>query len=88
MVNRTAPGKPDYALVMAELQGGNWAEPVTFGTHASDGMQWHLGWSDGDTILLWSSDIGNRAWVVKGHDVIEVPLTTSLNEKADWMKGP
>ncbi|MBK8341642.1 MAG: hypothetical protein IPK99_17425 [Flavobacteriales bacterium] len=50
-------------------------------TRVADSTQWHVDWlSSGDTILMWCYE-GNKARN-------EVPMTPTLNEKADWMKGP
>jgi len=87
-INRTSSDESDYGLVMVHVQGKDWKKPVTLDTRAGDAMQWHVGWGNGDTIVLWSSDIGNRAWVVREKDVVDIPMTSSLNEQADWLKGP
>ena len=88
-VNRTEPPREDFGLVIVHVKDSTGKELAILNTKVGDAMQWHVGWSQyGDTIILWSSDIGNKAWVIENNTVSEVPMTPSLNEQADWMKGP
>ena len=75
-------------MVMIHVLDSAKKEFTLLDTRVADSTQWHVDWlSSGDTILMWCYE-GNKAWVVEAGVVSEVPMTPTLNEEADWMKGP
>src|SRR5689334_8833222 len=64
-VDRADEGDDHYALVMIHVADSAGHELTTIDTRAGDAMKWSVNWSVvGDTILLQSSDIGSRKWVM------------------------
>ena len=80
---------PSNDIVVVHLFDAQGSELFEIDTRASVHMTWHVDWAlYGDTVILYSNDIGNRAWVIDGRKAIEVDMTPSLNQRANWMKGP
>lgn len=44
---------------------------MTFLTGASDFQKWAVAWSPSDSLILYSSDIGTRAYDIKGGQSVE-----------------
>ncbi len=56
-------------------------------TGAGDANKWTIGWTElGDTIVLQSSDIGNKAWFLQNREPTEIKMTDKLNERAEFLK--
>lgn len=87
-VNRTGSSQPDYALVKLAVFDSGMNPVADINTQVCDAMSWSVFWLEGDTILLWSGDIGARAWAVQDRSVLTVPMTKYLEDRANWMKGP
>jgi hypothetical protein len=44
-------------------------------TGASDFQRWAIGWAPGDTLILYSSDIGTYAYDLQDNALVERPIT-------------
>ena len=63
-------------------------ELAEINTGAGDAQKWVVGWTlSGDTIILQSSDIGNKAWVIKNGKPIQINMSKDLNKRAEWLKS-
>lgn len=87
-VNRTGSSQQDYALVKLAVFDSGMQLLADIDTQASDAMSWQVFWLDGDTILLWTADIGAKAWTCRDSKVHPVQMTAYLQDRANWMKGP
>lgn len=88
MVERIDSSHPDYAMVVFRILNADGKELSILRTHASDAMFWYVDWSfAGDTIVLASSDIGNRCWIIQNGQVLETELTPSLELRAYQMRA-
>ena len=86
-VNRTDREQNDFAEVIIHLfdQTNNKISEIKTG--AGDQNKWAIGWTiKGDTIILQSSDIGNKAWTINKNKTIEIKMTIDLNERAKELK--
>jgi hypothetical protein len=85
-VNRTNRNAENYAYVIIQLFDKNSQKLTEFNTRAGDGNKWTIGWAvSGDTIVLQSSDIGNKAWILENDKPIEIKITDKLNERAEYL---
>jgi hypothetical protein len=85
-VNRTDNSKPDAGKVIIHVYADN-RKLFDFNSTASDIQKWALGWTvQGDTILLQTSDIGDRAWTIIENGVSEITMTDALNSRCDDLK--
>jgi hypothetical protein len=83
-VNRTNEKADDYADVLIHIYDKSKKELHKFNSGAGDFNKWSLGWTLlGDTIILQSSDIGNKAWIIKNGLEKETQITKELNEQID-----
>ena len=86
-VNRTNKNLDNYADVIIHIFNKNNKKLIKLNSGAGDFSKWAIGWTKtGDTILLQSSDIGNKAWTIKKQQVIEVEMTDKLYQRADSLK--
>lgn len=86
-VNRTNEKAEDYAYVIIHIYNKNEEEIYKFNSRAGDANKWSLGWTlYGDTIILQSSDIGNKAWVIMNGIAKESQITKELNEQIEKLK--
>jgi hypothetical protein len=86
-VNRTNQAKDDYANVVIHLYGSDGQLKSDFNTHAGDANKWAVGWNTKkDTIILFSSDIGNSAYRIENEQLKSVDLTDELNKRAIQLK--
>jgi hypothetical protein len=86
-VNRTDKSQDNYALVMIHLFDKNGKEISMVNTNSSDAMKWAVGWTVfGDTIVLYSSDIGNKAWRIDNLQTIKIDVTAELDKRAKELK--
>ncbi len=44
---------------------------TTFQTYASDNMKWALAWTTGDSLVLYSADMGTTAYDVRDGSILE-----------------
>lgn len=87
-VNRTDKNVDDYADVMIHIFDLNGKKLNEFNTGASDSGKWAFGWTViGDTIVIYSSDIGNKAWVLENRTPTEIKLTKNLDSRAEFLKS-
>ena len=85
-VNRTNKNAKNYAYVIVHLFDKNNQKLTEFNTQAGDGHKWTIGWTkSGDTIILQSSDIGNKAWTLQNENPNEIKMTDKLNERAEYL---
>ncbi len=86
-VNRTIKAKNDFADVIIHLYSFGGQELSDFNTHAGDANKWTVGWDETkDTIVLFSSDIGNAAYSIQNGQLRVITLTDELNKRAMQLK--
>lgn len=82
-VNRTDKQNSNFAEVYIHLFDSN-GKLKEIKTGAGDANKWAFGWTKkGDTIILYSSDIGNKSWAINKNTPIEVKMDKNLNERAE-----
>ena len=87
-VNRTDNNAENYADVIIHLFDKNNKKLTELNTGAGDANKWTIGWTkSGDTIVLQSSDIGNKAWILLNGNPSEIKITDELNERAEILKS-
>ena len=87
-VNRTDNNAKNYAYVIIHLFDKNNKKLNELNTGAGDANKWTIGWAkSGDTLVLQSSDIGNKAWVLQNGNPTEIKMTDELNERAEILKS-
>ena len=87
-VNRTDNDAENYADVIIHLFDKNNKKLTELNTGAGDANKWTIGWTkSGDTIVLQSSDIGNKAWILQNGNPTEIKMTDELNERAEILKS-
>jgi len=85
-VNRTDKNANNYADVIIHLFDKENNKLTELNTGAGDANKWTIGWTElGDTIVLQSSDIGNKAWVLNENKPNEIKMTDELNERAELL---
>ncbi|MHA7843920.1 MAG: hypothetical protein ACX93I_11405 [Winogradskyella sp.] len=85
-VNRTDKNTDNYADVIIILFDKENNKLTELNTGAGDANKWAIGWTElGDTIVLQSSDIGNKAWIVNENKPNEIKMTDKLNERAELL---
>jgi hypothetical protein len=69
VVDRTDDGNTHhFGLVVITVADSTGKTQAVIDTRAADVMKWSVNWSDvGDTIILQSSDIGTKKWVMIGY---------------------
>jgi hypothetical protein len=86
-VNRIGENADNYAKVIIHLYDKNNVELTEINSEAGDFNKWAIGWTEsGDTILMQSSDIGNRGWIVTQNNPTEIEMTNRLNKRAEFLK--
>lgn len=81
-VNRTDKSKEDYAYVIIHVYDEE-EKLFDFNSRAGDAQKWALGWiTKGDTIVLQTSDIGDRAWIIDTSGPVEIEMTNELHLRA------
>jgi hypothetical protein len=74
-VNRSNNRGPDYATVIIQIYNTDTLKIDQLNTHAGDFNKWDIGWAQaGDTIILRSSDIGNKAWALSNQKWVELNI--------------
>ncbi|GGE28847.1 hypothetical protein [Psychroflexus planctonicus] len=87
-VNRTDKNAENYADVIIHLFDKNNIKLTELNTGAGDANKWTIGWTkSGDTIVLQSSDIGNKAWILQNENPTAIKMTDKLNERAEILKS-
>jgi hypothetical protein len=87
-VNRTDKNEDNYAEVIIHLYDKKNEKLTELNTGAGDANKWTIGWTEiGDTIVLQSSDIGNKAWILQNDEPNEIKMTHELNERAEFLKS-
>ena len=85
-VNRTDKNADNYADVIIHLYDKKNEKLTELNTGAGDANKWTIGWTElGDTIVLQSSDIGNKAWILQNEEPTEIKMTDELNERAEHL---
>jgi len=83
-VNRTDKNAEFYAEPIFEIYDSNKTLIQKIESGAGDYSKWEVGWSKNDNILImYSSDIGNRAWKINDNRIEKTELTPELNNQAD-----
>ena len=87
-VNRTDNNSDNYADVIIHIFDNNSKKLFDLNTGACDANKWAIGWTKtGDTIILQSSDIGNKAWIIQMNNPTEIKMTNKLDERAEYLKS-
>ncbi|PIR13839.1 MAG: hypothetical protein COZ76_12240 [Flavobacteriales bacterium CG_4_8_14_3_um_filter_35_10] len=87
-VYRTDNNAENYADVIIHLFDKNNKKLPELNTGAGDANKWTIGWTKSrDTIVLQSSDIGNKAWIIQNGNPSEIKMTDELNERAEILKS-
>jgi len=87
-VNSTDKKADNYADVIVHIFDKNNKRITQFNSGAGDFSKWTIGWSESeDIIILQSSDIGNRAWIIKDNIPTRIPITKKMNERAEYLKS-
>ena len=87
-VNRTDKNADNYSEVIIHIFDRNNKKLTEFNTGVGDANKWSMGWTEsGDTIVLQSSDVGNKAWILQNEIPIEIKITDELNKRADFLKS-
>lgn len=87
-VNQTDKSKNDYADVYISLFSNDGVLKNKFNSKAGDFNKWAIGWdSDGDTIIMNSSDIGMRAWRLENDQPIQIEITEKIKSRAKILKA-
>ncbi|MDH5475974.1 MAG: hypothetical protein OEX22_09815 [Cyclobacteriaceae bacterium] len=85
-VNRTDESTADYAYVIIHVFDGQ-TKLYDFNSRAGDFNKWALGWTKrGDTIVLQTSDIGDRAWTIDSEGPNAIEMTPELHGIANELK--
>lgn len=83
-VDRTNNNANNYANVLIHIYNSDEKEIKVIDSKAGDSNKWALGWTTlGDTIVLQSSDIGNKAWEINDDNLSELTMTDKLNKRAE-----
>ncbi|MEO6453025.1 MAG: hypothetical protein ABIN97_03080 [Ginsengibacter sp.] len=86
-VNRTNNKKTDFADVIIHLYNSKGQLLSDFNTNAGDANKWAVGWDKTkDTLILFSSDIGNVAYKIENGKLKSIDLTDELNSRANKLK--
>ena len=87
-VNRTDKNEENYADIIIHLSDTENNKLTELNTGAGDANKWTIGWTKiGDTIVLQSSDIGNKAWIIEKNKPTEIKMTEKLNQRAEFLKS-
>ena len=87
-VSRSDKNAKKYADVIIHIFDQYNKKMTEINTGAGDENKWAIGWTkSGDTIVLQSSDIGNKAWVFQNGSLTEIKMTDKLNERAEILKS-
>ena len=87
-VNRTDKNVDNYADVIIHILDLENNKVIELNTGAGDFSKWAIGWTKlGDTIILQSSDIGNKAWIMEKDKPVEIKMTNYLNGRAEFLKS-
>ena len=85
-INRTDKSAADYANVLIDLFDSDGSKLTEINSSAGDASKWTIGWTElGDTIVLQSSDIGNKAWALTNGRPTEIKMTDKLNDRAQYL---
>ncbi|MBC7000899.1 hypothetical protein [Cytophaga sp. FL35] len=85
-VNQVDKNAEDYAYVLIHLFDDNNNKLTELHTGAGDANKWTIGWTEiGDTIILQSSDIGNKAWILNDNKPNQIKMTDELNARAEFL---
>lgn len=85
-VNRTEQNAEDYADVIIHLFDKENKKLTELNTGAGDVNKWTIGWTEhGDTVLLQSSDIENKAWILNKNKPKQIKMTDKLNDRAEFL---
>ena len=87
-VNRTDKEKDNFAEVTIQLFDQTKDKISDIKSGVGDANKWAIGWTTvGDTIILQSSDIGNKAWTIIEKEIREIQLNDELNNRAEELKA-
>ena len=86
-VNRTDESNNNYAEVIINIVNNETGKNINnLNTKAGDFSKWSIGRKiEGDTIVFQSSDIGNKAWAIKGNVIEAIAMDDKLTQRADYI---
>lgn len=86
-VNKTDKNAEDYANVVIHIYDSEKNNIDSLDSKAGDFSKWAIGWTEfGDTIVIFSSDIGNKAWRITDNNLQQVSVNERLNQRANELK--
>ena len=88
-VNETDEARGDFGRLVIHLYDldGHLLSEVDTGVGRSDTNSWTFGWDRSrDTIIIWSSDKGNRAYKINDHQLRTIELNNEINKRAEELK--
>lgn len=86
-VNDFDRSQPGYGDVVIHLHDSSGYTIDTINTGAGDFSKWAVGWhSQGDTVLLYSSDIGTLAWKIEEQKLIPTKPHAEILRQARALK--
>lgn len=89
-VNQSKNDLTKYHCVAFDITDSTGARLHHVQSGASDRMKWAIGWFNDSTVILYSSDIGTRAWKLnddKSSDEVPYPLPPELIAFGDRLKS-
>lgn len=79
----TEKSKPDYGIVIFHIYDRFGNGLYSINSHASDFSKWAVGWTyKGDTLVMYSSDIGSYAWKIDRDFHQKVELSREMHSIA------
>ena len=83
-VNRTNHDRKDFASVVVHLYDSYGHLLSEVDTRAGDANEWAAGWDKSrDTVILYSSDIANKAYKIEYGELRSIELTDEINKRAN-----
>jgi hypothetical protein len=89
-INQSKADPTKYLCVALDIADSSGKPMHHVQSGASDRMKWAIGWFDDSTVVLYSSDIGTRAWELrndKGIHELDQPLPPDLAKFGDQLKA-
>ncbi len=86
-VNKIDKDAEDYADVVIYLYNSRNNKIDSINSKVGDFSKWAIGWTElYDTIVIYSSDIGNKAWRIIDDNLQQVSVDDGLNQRANELK--
>jgi hypothetical protein len=86
-VNTSDKNADDYADVVIHIYDSENTKIDSINSKAGDFSKWAIGWTNsGDTIVLFSSDIGTKSWGITDNRSLQITVNDKLNQRALELK--